>query len=112
MPTLMASVPIMMAKLSSTTTAKEPVMVTLLDLTRHSDAELAAKARRVIARVDVVNTVTRGLRSAEPSQVAASKSVTIVVSLLELLNIPFGTALAVYGLWILYTADGARLFKR
>ena len=35
----------------------------------------------------------------------------IVLSVLNLLNFPFGTALGVYGLWVLLTADGARLFE-
>jgi hypothetical protein len=37
-----------------------------------------------------------------------ARTVTIVVSLLELLNIPFGTALAVYGLWVLYRSGRTR----
>ena len=41
-----------------------------------------------------------------------ARAVTIVVSILELMNFPFGTALGVYGMWVLLTADGARLFER
>jgi hypothetical protein len=35
----------------------------------------------------------------------------IVISILDLVNFPFGTALGIYGLWVLLTADGARLFE-
>jgi hypothetical protein len=41
-----------------------------------------------------------------------ARTVTIVVSLLELMNIPFGTALGVYGLWVLSKKEGARLFEQ
>jgi hypothetical protein len=41
-----------------------------------------------------------------------ARTVTIVVSLLELMNIPFGTALGVYGLWVLSKKEGSRLFER
>ena len=41
-----------------------------------------------------------------------ARAVTIVVSILELMNFPFGTALGVYGMWVLLTADGARLFEQ
>ena len=34
----------------------------------------------------------------------------IVISVLELLNFPFGTALGVYGLWVLLQAETERLF--
>jgi hypothetical protein len=34
----------------------------------------------------------------------------IVLSALELISIPFGTALGIYGLWVLLTKDGAQLF--
>jgi hypothetical protein len=40
-----------------------------------------------------------------------ARILTIVLSILDLLNIPFGTALGVYGLWVLFTAEGARLFE-
>jgi hypothetical protein len=36
----------------------------------------------------------------------------IVLSGLELISIPFGTALGVYGLWVLLTKDGAQLFEQ
>jgi hypothetical protein len=35
----------------------------------------------------------------------------IVLSVLHLPGFPFGTALGVYGLWVLLTADGARAFQ-
>ena len=37
---------------------------------------------------------------------------TIVLSILDLISIPFGTALGIYGLWVLFTAEGARLFEQ
>jgi hypothetical protein len=40
-----------------------------------------------------------------------SRILTIVLSILDLLNVPLGTALGVYGLWVLFQADGARLFE-
>src|SRR5215471_18235120 len=41
-----------------------------------------------------------------------ARILTIVLSILDLLNIPFGTALGVYGLWVLFTAEGAQLFEQ
>lgn len=35
----------------------------------------------------------------------------IVLSALNLLNIPFGTALGIYGLWVLLNKDSERLFE-
>ena len=40
-----------------------------------------------------------------------ARILTIVLSILDLLNFPFGTALGVYGLWVLFTAEGSRLFE-
>jgi hypothetical protein len=40
-----------------------------------------------------------------------SRILTIVLSVLDLLSIPFGTALGVYGLWVLCNKEGARLFE-
>jgi len=40
-----------------------------------------------------------------------SRIFTIVLSVLHLLNIPFGTALGIYGLWVLLSNEGARLFE-
>lgn len=40
-----------------------------------------------------------------------SRILMIVISILDLVNFPFGTALGVYGLWVLLTAEGARLFE-
>ena len=34
----------------------------------------------------------------------------IVLALLSLLVFPFGTALGIYGLWVLFSSDAARLF--
>ena len=39
-----------------------------------------------------------------------ARILTIVVSIFDLINIPFGTALGAYGLWVLFNEDGARLF--
>ena len=36
----------------------------------------------------------------------------IVLSVIELFQIPFGTALGVYGLWALLSREGAALFER
>ena len=41
-----------------------------------------------------------------------ARILTIVLSIVDLLSIPFGTALGVYGLWVLFTAEGARLFEQ
>jgi hypothetical protein len=41
-----------------------------------------------------------------------ARILTIVLSILDLVNIPFGTALGVYGLWVLFTAEGAQLFEQ
>ena len=39
-----------------------------------------------------------------------ARILTIVLSVLNLLNIPFGTVLGIYGLWVLLSQDTARLF--
>jgi hypothetical protein len=36
----------------------------------------------------------------------------IVISALELISIPIGTAVGIYGLWVLLTKDGAQLFEQ
>ena len=41
-----------------------------------------------------------------------ARIVTIVLSVLNLMNIPFGTILGVYGLWVMLSDEGARLFAR
>jgi hypothetical protein len=41
-----------------------------------------------------------------------ARILTIVLSVLDLMNIPFGTVLGVYGLWVLFNADGTRLFEQ
>jgi hypothetical protein len=40
-----------------------------------------------------------------------SRILMIVVSILSLINIPLGTLVGIYGLWVLFSADGARLFE-
>src|SRR5687768_3693953 len=41
-----------------------------------------------------------------------ARVVTIVLSALNLMNIPFGTILGVYGLWVMLSDEGSRLFAR
>lgn len=40
-----------------------------------------------------------------------ARIVMIVVSVLHLFNFPFGTALGVYGLWVLLSEEGRRIFE-
>ena len=39
-----------------------------------------------------------------------ARIVTILLSALNFVNFPFGTALGIYGLWVMLSDDGARLF--
>ena len=39
-----------------------------------------------------------------------ARILTIVLSVLNLINIPFGTALGIYGLWVLFSQETAQLF--
>jgi len=41
-----------------------------------------------------------------------ARILTIVLSILDLVSVPFGTALGIYGLWVLFSADGVRLFEQ
>jgi hypothetical protein len=41
-----------------------------------------------------------------------ARILTIVLSILDLISIPFGTALGIYGLWVLFKAEGAQLFEQ
>lgn len=41
-----------------------------------------------------------------------ARILTIVLSVLDLMHIPFGTALGIYGLWILFSTEGSRLFEQ
>jgi hypothetical protein len=41
-----------------------------------------------------------------------ARILTIVLSALNLMNIPFGTILGVYGLWVMLSDEGSRLFVR
>jgi len=41
-----------------------------------------------------------------------ARILTIVLSILGLISIPFGTALGIYGLWVLFTTEGAQLFEQ
>lgn len=40
-----------------------------------------------------------------------ARILTIVLSVLDLINVPFGTALGVYGLWVLLSQGSERLFR-
>jgi hypothetical protein len=40
-----------------------------------------------------------------------ARILTIVLSILDLVNIPFGTVVGVYGLWVLLTNESERLFE-
>ena len=39
-----------------------------------------------------------------------ARILTIVLSALNLMNFPFGTIVGIYGLWVMLSEDGARLF--
>ena len=41
-----------------------------------------------------------------------ARILTIVLSVLQLINFPFGTLLAIYGLWVLLSRDTEHLFAR
>ena len=41
-----------------------------------------------------------------------ARLLTVVLSLLHLFNFPFGSALGVYGLWVLLSDEGRLLFER
>jgi Na+-driven multidrug efflux pump len=41
-----------------------------------------------------------------------SRFLGIVISILQLFNFPLGTGLGFYGLWVLFSRDGAALFER
>ena len=41
-----------------------------------------------------------------------ARVLTIVISAIDLLNVPFGTAVGVYSLWVLLNAETEALFKR
>lgn len=49
-----------------------------------------------------------GLLNREPW----ARMLTIVMSILALFNIPFGTALGIYGLWVLLPAESEREYER
>ena len=40
-----------------------------------------------------------------------ARILTIVLSVLQLIHFPYGTALGVYGLWVLLSSDGAAQFR-
>ena len=40
-----------------------------------------------------------------------AQTLTIVMSILNLLTVPFGTALGIYGLWVLFNKETKPLFK-
>jgi hypothetical protein len=41
-----------------------------------------------------------------------ARILTIVLSALNLMNVPLGTILGVYGLWVMLSDDGSRLFTQ
>jgi hypothetical protein len=41
-----------------------------------------------------------------------ARLLAIIISALDLLHVPFGTALGIYGLWVLLSPDGEALFRR
>jgi hypothetical protein len=41
-----------------------------------------------------------------------ARILTIVLSALNLMNFPFGTVIGVYGLWVMLSDEGSRLFAR
>lgn len=41
-----------------------------------------------------------------------ARILTLVLSALDLLNVPFGTALGIYGLWVLLRNETVQLFER
>jgi hypothetical protein len=41
-----------------------------------------------------------------------SRVLTIILSAIELLHVPFGTLLGAYGLWVMLSREGERLFAR
>ena len=41
-----------------------------------------------------------------------ARILTIVLSAIDLIHIPFGTALGLYGLWVLLSREGEQLFAR
>ena len=41
-----------------------------------------------------------------------ARVLTIVLSCLDLFNFPLGTALGVYGLWVLFSPQGSAMFQR
>lgn len=41
-----------------------------------------------------------------------ARILTIILSALQLLSVPLGTALGIYGLWVLLSNDGQRLFTQ
>jgi len=41
-----------------------------------------------------------------------ARVLTIVISAVDLLNMPFGTAAGIYGLWVLLSAESEHLFHR
>jgi hypothetical protein len=41
-----------------------------------------------------------------------SRTFAIIISALHLLSVPFGTALGIYGLWVLFSQESLRFFAR
>ena len=41
-----------------------------------------------------------------------ARILAIIISILQLINFPFGTVLGFYGIWVLFSKEGAALFER
>ena len=41
-----------------------------------------------------------------------ARILTIIISILDLIQFPFGTALGFYGIWVLFSREGQALFER
>jgi hypothetical protein len=55
-------------------TGKESVIVTLNDLTRHNDRELASKARSLLRRMDLSRVLAQDLTASDPKRSAAAEA--------------------------------------
>jgi len=40
-----------------------------------------------------------------------ARILAIIISVLHLMNVPFGTALGIYGLWVLFSQESQKLFE-
>jgi hypothetical protein len=91
----------------------------LLTLTTSVSDQDAATAAPIVATVGVIIAIFL-LVLAAPSIIGGwgllnfrpwSRVLTIVLSVFHLFHIPLGTALGVYGLWVLFSDEGRRLLE-